>query len=75
MISQRASGVPKAARTQVSEVWAFRQDEPSDLEALAERLGEEKAGAVARLSVGDCLEWRDAEPTPQQPTNPKLKAV
>lgn len=59
IVSQRAAMVPLTARAQLSEIVSFRQDETEDLEALAERIGKEKAEATARLSVGESIEWRD----------------
>lgn len=58
-VSQRATQIPLTARSQASAVVAFRQDEPADLEALAQKCGEPFADEVARLPVGECRIWRD----------------
>jgi hypothetical protein len=73
LIAQRASSIPKSARAQATDIWAFRQDEPSDVAALAERIGDEQAGQVSRLPVGQSIEWRDTTTT--NTTTPALKVV
>lgn len=60
-VAQRATQVPLTARSQASAVVAFRQDEPPDLDALAEKCGEGFSAGVNRLAVGECLIWRDSD--------------
>lgn len=69
LVAQRAANVPLTVRSQLSEIVTFRQDEPEDLAALAERIGEEQANGAAALAVGQCIEWRDT----LQPASPKEK--
>lgn len=73
MVAQRASQVPKSARAQCTEIWAFRQDDPEDVAALAERIGK-RAEDSARLQVGESVEWRDDEKQQDKPQE-KLKLV
>lgn len=59
LVAQRAGTVPLTVRSQLSEIVSFRQDEPEDLAALAERIGEDQANSTARLAVGQSIQWRD----------------
>lgn len=58
-VAQRATQIPLTARSQASTVVAFRQDEPPDLRALAEKCGEPFSLDVARLEQGECRIWSD----------------
>lgn len=63
-VAQRAIQVPKTARTQLSHVNTGLQDEPSDLDAIAERTRSRAfADAVGRLDpdAHQFLEWNDRE--------------
>lgn len=71
VVAQRAAQIPPGVRSQASEWWAFRQDEPSDLEALAERLGKDTAERVRQLHIGEAVKWRDNTID----AKPKLRAV
>lgn len=73
LIAQRASQIPAGARAQATSWSVFRQDEPADLEALADRLGRDAAEQVRHLPLGEHHEWRDD--TPQRKTPPALRAV
>lgn len=64
VVSQRAAMVPLTVRAQLSEIVSFRQDETEDLDALAERIGTEKAQETRNLTVGQSIEWRDTLTTP-----------
>jgi hypothetical protein len=57
--AQRAVQIPLTARSQASQIVAFRQDEPADLQALDARINEDFAEQVSRLRPGDHVVWRD----------------
>lgn len=59
-VSQSASHIPSNVRRQSDQWWAFLQDDPTDIEAMAERLGKEKAAEVSRLGRFEFVDWRDA---------------
>lgn len=63
-VAQCASQIPKNVRSQASEWWSYLQDEPGDVDALAERFGREAAEGVSRLPLYECITWRDATHTP-----------
>jgi len=65
LVAQRAAQVPASARAQATDVWAFLQDAPADVAALAERIGTQAEG-VTRLPLGECIEWRDTPPPAAQ---------
>lgn len=58
-VTQRAIGIPKTARTQLSQIHSGRQDDPDDLDALAKVAGQDFAAQVSRLPRGQLLHWRD----------------
>lgn len=62
LVAQRATQVPKTARSQASRIVCGRQDEPDDLAALEKRtrLSDPTfAARVSRLPRRQLLEWRD----------------
>ena len=62
LVAQRATQVPKTARSQASRILCGRQDEPDDLAALEKRtrLSDPTfAARVSRLPKRQLLEWRD----------------
>jgi hypothetical protein len=62
LVAQRATQVPKTARSQASRILCGRQDEPDDLAALEKRtrLSDPNfAAKVSRLPRRQLLEWRD----------------
>lgn len=61
LVTQRAAQLPPGIRSQATTWTVFRQDEPSDLEALEERLGKPFADRVRALPIGEHLDWRDDE--------------
>lgn len=63
LVSQRAAQVPPPARAQSTDIWAFLQDNPADVDALAERIGKDSAERCSRLALGESVDWRDT-PTP-----------
>jgi nucleoside-triphosphatase THEP1 len=66
-IAQRAVQVPKTARGQLSQIICFRQDDVSDVAALAERVRDEAwLARVPTLADGEFLYWRDVAPTPER---------
>jgi hypothetical protein len=71
-VSQCAAHIPPDVRKQSDEWWAFLQDDPTDVDALSERLGKENAEAVSRLPQFEFHHWRDAT---HQPTKAPLRAV
>lgn len=58
-VAQRATMVPPGARTQWNNVISFRQNEPGDLDALAERIGQGKADEVAELPPRRFVKWNE----------------
>lgn len=61
--AQRAIQIPKTARSQASQIFAFAQDEEDDLVALEKRCGRsvpDIAERLPRLGVGECIHWRDS---------------
>lgn len=71
--AQFATQIPKAVRRQSSEWWLFRQDEESDLEAIAGRLGNDIAEQVRQLQRFECVTWRNNNQPPD--AKRKLRAV
>lgn len=62
-IAQRAIQVPKTARGQLSQIVCFRQDDTTDVDALAERVRDEEwLASVPQLADGEFLYWRDGAP-------------
>lgn len=62
LVAQRATQVPKTARSQASRIVCGRQDEPDDLAALEKRTrlsSPDFAARVSRLPRRQLLEWRD----------------
>lgn len=59
IVAQRAAQIPPDVRSQASEWIVFRQDEVSDLDALAERLGKDFSQRTRALQLGQHLDWRD----------------
>ncbi len=70
LLAQRMTQIPKTARTQLTRLVSFRQDNPDDLDALADLVGlpQGKAFAerVSRLARGQSEQWRDDLTTPTQ---------
>lgn len=61
-VAQRLTQIPKTARTQLTQLVSFRQDNPDDLRALAELAGDTFAADVSRLGRGQSRTWRDTIP-------------
>lgn len=62
LVAQRATQIPKTARSQASRILCGRQDEPDDLAALEKRTrlsDPDFAARVSRLPRRQLLEWRD----------------
>jgi len=72
-VAQCATQIPSDVRRQCDEMWLFLQDYADDIEALGERIGEEKAAAVSRLPQFECITWRDSTHPQQHP--PALRAI
>ncbi len=70
-VSQSAAHIPSNVRRQSDEWWAFLQDDPTDLEAMIERMGKEKADEVSRLGRFQFVTWRDATHN----NKPALRAI
>ena len=62
LVAQRIVQIPKTARTQLTQVISFRQDNPDDLRALAELAGDPFASDVSALGRGQFRHWRDTPP-------------
>lgn len=71
-VSQSAAHIPANVRRQSDEWLAFLQDDPTDLEAMTDRLGKEKAAEVSCLGRFQFVHWRDAT---HAATPTRLKAV
>ena len=57
---QRATQAPKGARSQISDVVAFRQDEASDVTWLVERTRDNRFARAADLPEHEALVWSDS---------------
>jgi len=73
-VAQRAVQVPKTARTQITQLVSFRQDNPDDLRALADLAGEDFAARVARLGRGESEQWRDSIPSARSASKKEKRA-
>lgn len=67
-VAQRATQVPRGARSQASSILCGKQDEEDDVKALAKRCGKDFAERVSRLPRRTLIEWRDDTPTPKETT-------
>jgi hypothetical protein len=70
-VSQRAALVPLTVRSQANKVIAFHQAEPRDLEALADKCGDEFAERVRSLPVHAFETWT---PSTEQPVKTAASA-
>jgi hypothetical protein len=61
LISQWTTAIPISARRQATIIAAHRQYLPSDLDALAEVMGPDKAERVKRLPKYHRIVWREAD--------------
>lgn len=68
LVAQRATQVPKTARSQASQIHCGLQDEEDDLKALGKRCGKEFADRVSRLPRRTLIVWRDNPTTPKEAT-------
>ncbi|QRN92841.1 type IV secretion system DNA-binding domain-containing protein [Archangium violaceum] len=64
-VMQRAVQLEKTARTQASQINSGRQDDPEDLDALAEVAGATFADEVSRLAPREWRHWTDAVDAPR----------
>lgn len=61
IISQRATMQAPGARSQWTDIVSFRQSDPADIDALAERIGETKAREISRLPRREFVTWSESE--------------
>jgi hypothetical protein len=61
IVAQRATMIPPGTRSQFSSIISFRQTEPGDLDALAERIGQEKASRVSELPRKQFVAWSETD--------------
>ena len=57
LTAQRATKIPIDIRSQASRIVTFRQTEPDDVAALAERIGRETESQIISLPELTCLDW------------------
>jgi hypothetical protein len=58
LVAQRANSFPVGVRSQASRIVTFLQTEPSDVVALAQRIGGEYADEIKSLPLYECLDWQ-----------------
>lgn len=61
IVAQRATMIPPGARSQCSIIVSFRQNDPGDLDALAERIGANKAARAGELPRHRFIVWSEAD--------------
>lgn len=57
LIAQRAAKIPIDIRSQASRIITFRQTEPDDVDALADRFGNDVASEISSLPELHCIDW------------------
>jgi DNA helicase HerA-like ATPase len=57
LIAQRAAKIPIDIRSQASRVITFRQTEPDDVAAIAERIGFDARDEIPALPDLHCIDW------------------
>lgn len=70
-VSQCASQIPTDVRRQCDEMWIYLQDYQADVDALSERIGQERAAGLSRLPQWQFEHWRDAT----HHTRPELRSI
>lgn len=73
-VAQRLVHVPLTARSQLSILLSFRQDQPADLAALEDLAGRAFVDQVRQLGRGEWRLWRDAIPPSSSGSVPQLEA-
>ncbi len=58
LIAQRATKIPIDLRSQASRIITFRQTEPGDVDALADRIGRDTAREIPTLQKLECFDWQ-----------------
>jgi len=61
LVAQRAVMLPPGARAQLSTIVSFRQTEPEDIDALAERIGAARAERIMELRAHKFVVWSQQE--------------
>jgi len=69
--SQRASNVHPLIRALSTDIVSYHQDEPIDVQCLAERMGE-KAYGVKTLALHDCIKWNAYDSVNVHTQNPRV---
>jgi hypothetical protein len=67
LLAQRTTMIPPGARSQFSIVVSFRQNDPGDLDALAERIGAGKAARAGELPRHKFIVWSEADSFKSEP--------
>lgn len=67
LVGQRATMLPPGARAQLSTIVSFRQTDPSDIDALAERLGAVRAQRITELKNHRFVTWSQNEKAKEEP--------
>lgn len=75
LIAQRAMMVAPGARAQASLIVSFRQNDPKDIAALAERIGQERAAKVAALPRRRFVVWSEQEAFRETPRDGRVSGV
>lgn len=57
LIAQRASNIPISIRSQANRIVSFKQSEPADVDALADRIGKSIAETLPALEKLNCVDW------------------
>lgn len=57
LVAQRAASVPINIRSQATRLVTFKQSEPSDVDAIADRIGKSVKEIVPALDKLECLDW------------------
>jgi hypothetical protein len=57
LVAQRAASIPINIRSQATRIVTFKQSEPADVDALADRIGKSVKEVIPTLDKLECLDW------------------
>lgn len=57
LVAQRAASIPINIRSQATRIITFKQSEPADVDALADRIGKSIKDDVPQLEKLECFDW------------------
>lgn len=57
LVAQRAASVPINIRSQATRLVTFKQTEPADVDAIADRIGKSIKDLIPKLEKLECLDW------------------